>query len=140
MNDSSPPPRHVAIPASEEPRSKPAGKPLLTQRGSIEFAAKEFGTPLVVVLGHTHCGAIAGTLEVLRRPRPPMSAHTRFIADLISPAIAGLLAPELGHDREALIAKSVRANVRHSVDQLHHGSKILERLIEHDDMLVVGAE
>ena len=111
-----------------------------SQLGSIEFAAEEFGTRLVVVLGHSHCGAILGTLELLRRPRPPMSPHTRFIADRISPAIAGLLAPGLGHDRETLIAQSVRANVRQSVAQLRHGSTILERLIESEQMLVVGAE
>jgi carbonic anhydrase len=111
-----------------------------SQLGSIEFAAEQFGTRLVVVLGHSHCGAVLGTLEQLRRPRPPMSPHTRFIADRIKPAVEGLLAPELGYDRETLIEKSVRANVRQSVAQLRHGSTILERLIESGGMLVVGAE
>jgi carbonic anhydrase len=111
-----------------------------SQLGSVEFAAEKFGTRLVVVLGHTHCGAVVGTLDLLRRPRDPFSPHTRFIADRIAPAVAGLLAPELGHDGETLIREGVRANVRHSVDQLRHGSKILERMIESDGLLVVGAE
>lgn len=111
-----------------------------SQLGSIEFAAEQFGTRLVVVLGHSNCGAILGTLEQLRRPRPPLSPHTRFIADLIRPAVEGFLEPGLGYDRKTLVEKSVRANVRQSVAQLRHGSAILERLIEGDGMLVVGAE
>lgn len=110
-----------------------------SQLGSIEFAAEQFGTRLVVVLGHSNCGAVLGTLEQLRRPRPPLSPHTRFISELIRPAVEGFLAPELGYDRTTLIEKSVRANVRQSVAQLRHGSEILERLIESDEMIVTGA-
>ena len=111
-----------------------------SQWGSAEFAAEKFGTRLIVVLGHSHCGAVVGTLDVLGRPRDPMSSHTRFIADLIEPAVAPLLDPALGYDRETLIRESVRANVRQSVRQLRHGSSILTRLIENDGLLVVGAE
>jgi carbonic anhydrase len=111
-----------------------------SQLGSVEFAAEQFGTRLVVVLGHTHCGAIRGTLERLRRPGAPLSPHTHFIAERIRPALVGLLAPELGYDRDTLIHESVRANVRQSVAQLRQGSEILERLIETDELLVVGAE
>ncbi|MEJ8821343.1 carbonic anhydrase [Variovorax humicola] len=111
-----------------------------SQLGSVEYAAAAFGTPLVVVLGHSHCGAILGTLERLRRPAEARSPNMRFIAERIEPAVAGLLAPELGYDRETLICESVRANVRQSVDQLRHGSAILEGLIESGQLSVVGAE
>jgi carbonic anhydrase len=111
-----------------------------SQLGSVEFAAAEFGTPLVVVLGHSHCGAVLGTLERLRRPAQMRSPHFRFIADRIEPAVAGLLAPERGYDRETLIRESVRANVRQSVGQLRRGSAILDRLIEEGGLRVVGAE
>jgi carbonic anhydrase len=111
-----------------------------SQLGSIEFAAAEFGTPLVVVMGHTHCGAILGTLEQLRRPTEARSPHMRFIAERIRPAVADLMAPELGYDRETLIRKSVRANVAQSVEQLRRGSTILERLIGIGQLRVIGAE
>jgi len=111
-----------------------------SQLGSAEFAAEKFGTRLIVVLGHSHCGAVTGTLEVLNRPRDPASPNTRYIADLIEPAVAGLLDPKLGYDRETLIREGVRANVRQSVRQLREGSAILKRLVESDGLLVVGAE
>ena len=110
------------------------------QPGSIELAAAEFGTPLVVVMGHTHCGAILGTLEQLRRPPEARSPHMRFIAERIRPAVADLMAPELRYDRETLIRKSVRANVDQSVEQLRRGSRILERLIDIGQLHVIGAE
>jgi carbonic anhydrase len=111
-----------------------------SQLGSIEYAAEQFGTRLVVVLGHTHCGAVLGTLERLRRPAAARSPQMGFIADNIRPAIADLVAPELGYDRETLICKSVRANVQQSVGKLRRGSNILERLIDTDELLIVGAE
>ena len=109
-----------------------------SQWGSAEFAADAFGTRLIVVLGHSRCGAVAGTLAVLSQPRDPMSRHTRFIADLIEPAVAGLL--ERGLDSETLLREGIRANVRRSVQQLRHGSSLLERLVETEGLLVVGAE
>ena len=111
-----------------------------SQLGSIEYAAEYFGTRLVVVMGHTHCGAILGTLEQLRRPTEARSPHMRFVANCIRPALTDLLAPELGYDRETLIRKSIRANVRRSVEQLRTGSKILENLAASDGLVIVGAE
>ncbi len=108
--------------------------------GSVEFAAEKFGTRLVVVLGHTRCGAVAATLEELQRPSEAQSPNLRSIVQRIQPAVEGLLETELRGDPEALARKAVRANVRVSASQLRHGSEILERLIEHDGLLVVGAE
>ena len=111
-----------------------------SQIGSVEFAAAQFGTPLVVVLGHTRCGAVQATLDELRRPSENQSRNLRSIVDRIRPAVEGLLATELSHDSEALARQAVRANVRVSANFLRHGSPILEELIESDRLLVVGAE
>ena len=111
-----------------------------SQIGSVEFAAERFGTRLVVVLGHSLCGAIVATLEELERPTEMRSPNLRSIVDRIRPSVEGLLEAGVGHDREALVHHAVRANIRASVDHLRHGSAILERLIESDDLLVVGAE
>lgn len=111
-----------------------------SQIGSVEFAAGQFGTRLVVVLGHTQCGAVEASLVELQRTAEKQSRNLRSIVDRIRPAVEGLLATELRHDREALARQAVRANVRVSANNLRHGSRLLEQLIETDGLLVVGAE
>ena len=111
-----------------------------SQVGSVEFAAARFGTPLVVVLGHTGCGAILATLEELRRPTENQSRNLRSIVDRVRPSVEGLLATDLRHDLEALVKQAVRANIRASANHLRHGSQVLEQLIQDDRLLVVGAE
>lgn len=111
-----------------------------SQIGSVEFAAERFGTRLAVVLGHTQCGAVAATLEQLRQPQDNQSPNLRSIVERIRPAVEPLLRQPLASDPEALAARAVRANVDASVIQLRRGSAILERLIEHDGLLIVGAE
>jgi len=111
-----------------------------SQVGSVEFAASRFGTRLVVVLGHSQCGAIAATLEELQRPSANQSRGLRSIVDRVRPSVEALLATDLRHDHEALEREAVRANIRASADHLRHGSEILEQLIQRDGLLVVGAE
>jgi len=111
-----------------------------SQIGSVEFAAERFGTPLVVVLGHSQCGAVLATLDELTRPRERQSRNLRSIVDRIRPSVEGLLATELRHDSEALVRHAVRANIRASANQLRHGSEVLEELIQRGRVLVVGAE
>lgn len=111
-----------------------------SQIGSIEFAAEKFGTRLVVVLGHTRCGAVQATLEELQRPSETQSRNLRSIVDRIRPSVQGLLATELRRDPDALTREAVRANVRVAANQLRHGSDILEQLIRSDGLVVVGAE
>ena len=111
-----------------------------SQIGSVEFAAERFGTPLVVVLGHSRCGAVLATLEELMRPREKQSRNLRSIVDRIRPSVEGLLATELSHDSETLVRHAVRANIRASANQVRHGSEVLEELIQKGRVLVVGAE
>lgn len=111
-----------------------------SQVGSIEFAAERFGTRLVVVLGHSMCGAVLATLEELERPTANRSPNLRSIVDRIRPSVERWLDTAVRQDPEALIQKAVRANIRTSVDHLQHGSPILEELIQRDKLLVVGAE
>jgi carbonic anhydrase len=111
-----------------------------SQVGSVEFAAARFGTPLVVVLGHSQCGAIEATLEELSRPTATQSRNLRSIVDRVRPSVEALLATELRHDHAALLRDAVRANVRVSANHLRHGSEVLEQLIEGGGLLVVGAE
>jgi carbonic anhydrase len=111
-----------------------------SQIGSIEFAAGELGTRLVVVLGHSDCGAVLATLDALERPTESRSPNLRSIVDRIRPAVEALLETELRNDRKELVRQAVRANVRAAANHLRHGSEILERLSDKDGLLIVGAE
>ena len=111
-----------------------------SQVGSVEFAAARFETRLVVVLGHSQCGAVIATIEELRRPTENQSRNLRSIVDRIRPAVAGLLQTYHGQDLAALLEQAVRANIRASVDHLRHGSEMLEQLIQSEGLLIVGAE
>jgi carbonic anhydrase len=111
-----------------------------SQVGSVEFAATKFGTRLVVVMGHSECGAVTATLDELLQPDANQSRNLRSIVDRVRPAFEGLLDTDLRDDREALIRHAVRANVRASANHLRHGSEVLENLMYEDGLMVVGGE
>jgi carbonic anhydrase len=111
-----------------------------SQVGSVEFAAARYGTPLVVVMGHSQCGAILATIDELLGRETTQSRNLRSIVDRVRPSVETLLAGRRDIDQNELVREAVLANVRVSVDHLRHGSAMLERLIINDGLLVVGAE
>jgi len=111
-----------------------------SQIGSIEFAASRFGTRLVVVMGHSQCGAIVATLEELQGRASSQSRNLASIVNRVRPSVEPLLAAGSVPDQETLVHEAVRANVRASVDQLRHGSDLLEKLIQEKALAIVGAE
>jgi carbonic anhydrase len=111
-----------------------------SQIGSVEFAADRFNLRLVVVLGHSSCGAITATLEELNRGSKEQSRHLRSIVDRIRPSVQAFLGTSIANDQDMLIHHAVRANIRMSANHLRHGSEVLEQLIENNGLVVVGAE
>lgn len=111
-----------------------------SQIGSVEFAAARYHTRLVVVLGHSQCGAILATLEQLQEPVANQSRNVFSIVARVRPSVEALLATDLKHHPDELVHQAVRANVRASANQLRHGSEVLEQLIDSKGLLVVGAE
>jgi carbonic anhydrase len=111
-----------------------------SQVGSVEFAVERFGIQLVLVLGHTRCGAIDATLEALAGTGQPRTPGLRSFVERVRMAIEGLMRTELGRDRERLVREAVRANILASASQLRHGSEILEQLVLAGRLQVVGAE
>lgn len=105
--------------------------------GSIEFAASQFGTRLVVVMGHTRCGAVAAAVHAIQTGTGSQSKNIRSITDRITPHIEGLVRPD---DSDNVIREAVRANARASADHLRHGSQILEELVMSRRLAVVSAE
>lgn len=111
-----------------------------SQVGSIEFAAERFGTQLVIVLGHSSCGAVSTTLEQLERPSESRSPNLRSIVDRIRPSVETLMEVESLKQSDALLKHAVRANIRASANHLRNGSQLLEQLIQKGELIVVGAE
>jgi carbonic anhydrase len=111
-----------------------------SQVGSVEFAASRFGTRLVVVMGHSQCGAVVATLEELQGRATTESKNLRSIVDRVRPSVEPLLSLGRVHGEDALVREAVRANVRASVHQLRHGSELLETLIHESGLWIVGAE
>lgn len=111
-----------------------------SQVGSIEFAAQKFGTELVVVMGHTQCGAIEATVDALQDPGDQQSENIAAIVDRIRPSVEPLIESGDDLDRDTLIQRAVRDNVSYSANSLRHGSVIIESLIDTGKLLVVGAE
>ena len=108
-----------------------------SQIGSIEFAVERFGARLVVVMGHSRCGAIQATLDSLRCPSENQSKNLRSIVDRIRPSLELL---DIDQDPEITLQQAVRANIHSSVSQLQHESRVLEQLIKKGDLLILGAE
>ncbi|HEU4601460.1 MAG TPA: carbonic anhydrase [Steroidobacteraceae bacterium] len=111
-----------------------------SQVGSVEFAASRFGTPLVVVLGHSKCGAIQATIEELQRPAENQSRNLRSIVDRVRLSVEVFMHTDVIRDHDHLVREAVRANIRVSANHLRHGSQILEQLIQTGKLMVVGAE
>jgi carbonic anhydrase len=111
-----------------------------SQIGSVEFAAERFGTRLVVIMGHTHCGAIEAALEAIAADKGPASRNQQSIVNRVRPGIEALVATDLAEDPVRLRREAMRANVRASVGHLSHGSEVIERLADKDGLLVIGAE
>jgi carbonic anhydrase len=111
-----------------------------SQVGSVEFAAARFNTRLVVVVGHSQCGAVTAAVEELLGRSTTESRNLRSIVDRVRPSVESLLSGRQVDDLDALMRDAVRANVRASANHLRHGSELLERLIRDEGLLVVGAE
>ena len=111
-----------------------------SQVGSVEFAVERFGTRLVVVLGHTRCGAVQLTFEALQKQTKSQSPNLQEIVNLVRPSVEDWLKTEIKGDTEEVVARAVRDNIRSTVDQLRNKSQVLTQLAVKDGLLVVGAE
>jgi len=111
-----------------------------SQIGSVEFAAEHFGTPLVVVMGHSHCGAVKATIDTLKQPTTNITSNIHSIVKRIRPAVEPLFDTDLRDRPEQLLQSAIRANVRAAKNHLSNGSTVLEQLIGDKKLSVVGAE
>ena len=111
-----------------------------SQRGSIEYAVDVLGARLIVVLGHSRCGAVGQALEDVINDHGGRGENLGFLLDRIQPAMAELVANNRGQDIEALTEKAIRVNVRASIQALEASSSRLRKYIDSGDLEIRGAE
>jgi carbonic anhydrase len=111
-----------------------------SQVGSVEFAAELFGTPLVVVLGHSMCGAVKATIDELERPSTERSSNVLSIVNRIRPTIEPLFEAKSHKNPDKLLEACIHANILAATNHLRHGSQMLEQLIQNGKLKIVGAE
>jgi carbonic anhydrase len=112
-----------------------------SQIGSVEFAAATTGARLVIVMGHTQCGAIQATFDAVAGKKPALSENLRSIVERIQPHVHRLISRKKGkYNKEEILRDAVRTNVMASADHLRHGSKFLEDMVRHNELMIVGAE
>ena len=106
--------------------------------GSVEFSAVQHGARLVVVMGHTKCGAIQATVGELKQPSSDLSPNLQSIVNCIQPSVEKLVEEET--DESKLISLATKANVHASVAQLRNSSEVLNDLVSNDGLQIIGAE
>ena len=111
-----------------------------SQISSIEFAALKLDTRLVVVLGHSGCGAVTTALKAIIDPTSSTRGSFGPVVERVRSAIEPVVFGQRDLRLNSLLPVAVRANVRASVAQLQSGSPVLQSLIRNEGLLVVGAE
>ena len=108
--------------------------------GSVEYAVAVLGCELVVVLGHTDCGAVKATLEEFSQPSENLSPNLGFIVNAISPVVSSLTSNDSNLNQDELLNHAIRANIQHSARQLYATSTILESAVNDGKLIIAGAE
>ena len=109
-----------------------------SQVSSIEFAVEQFQTKLVVVLGHSNCGAVRATLAHCMAPAETSPA-LHAIVDRIAPGIAPVLAGS-GGEADACMPQAIRANVMATIGNLRSQSDYLRYAELQGGLRIVGAD
>jgi carbonic anhydrase len=97
--------------------------------GSIEYAAEELGTSLVLVMGHERCGAVAATVKHVNVP-----GHISTLTNAILPALE-----QVQDEPGDLLDNAVRANIKLVVEQLGASHPVAD-LVQGDRLTVVGGQ
>lgn len=106
--------------------------------GSVEFAVSAFGTSLILVMGHTQCGAIRATLDHIENSHAIPSENIHDIVSRIKPHIYPIAQMrDIGPDDK--FSRCVEANIAASVDQLSHSSRLIEGLLSQRKIKIRGA-
>jgi len=102
-------------------------------QGSLQFGALALGTPLVMVLGHSACGAVASSLQALQKGTE-FPGSINDIVQSIKPA-----AEEAKGEKGDLLHNAIIANVQMGVEKLKNSDPVISDLVKKGKVKVVGA-
>jgi carbonic anhydrase len=105
---------------------------------SIEYAANALGTELVVVMGHTRCGAVKATIDAATNAKCPGSASLEDLVERLMPAVSEVVGR--GLEPAELLTAATRANIHLTAARLGQESKVLAERIRSGKLMVVTAE
>ncbi len=109
-----------------------------SQLGSIEYAVSELNTPLVIVLGHSSCGAVKASIEEFHKPSAGLSFGLSDLLGRIQPVVEKEL--ETNPDLKDLESRVVKANVKAVVQTLLAESELIATKASSGKIKIVGAE
>ena len=104
------------------------------------FAVHNFGTPLVVVLGHSQCGAVQTALRELKTPSANLTPGLKSLLERVQPPVESVMAQNPPADEADLVAAAVKANVLAGVETLRRESDLLRKYEQETGLLILGAE
>ena len=111
-----------------------------SQIGSVEYAVEVLGTRLVVVMGHSNCGAVAATIQKFENASVEFTPSLMKLVERIQPSVEAVLARDADPDANSLLAQVVRANVSNTVTTLLSESPVLKRFSQNEGLMIVGSE
>jgi carbonic anhydrase len=101
--------------------------------GSLEYATKVVGVKLILVMGHTHCGAVKGAIDDVK-----LGSLTALLAD-IEPAIAAAGPPRGTSKDDAFVDRVAAANVRLQMRHIREGSAVVREMLDSGKVGLVGS-
>lgn len=105
--------------------------------GSLEYAVAVLGVPLIVVLGHDECGAVAAAIESTTPDAPSLPPHIwRQIAPIV-PAVRRVI--RASSENEVDVEEVGREHLRDTVAELLHSSELISDAVAEGTLAIVGA-
>jgi carbonic anhydrase len=101
---------------------------------SLEYGVEVLGAPLIMVLGHTNCGAVKAVLQY-EKDRKPLPGHLQMLLDAVSPGVAEAMrqgpTDQLDH--------AIEANVRHNAQRIRQAHPVIAKAVDEKRLDVVSA-
>lgn len=107
---------------------------------SIEFAVSSFSPSVIVVLGHSGCGAVTAALNHLKNNNSAMNQPYGHLGAVLNPIENAILQAKLDLQADGALESATKANTRYSADKLVAGSPMIAHAIKQGSLIIIGAE